>query len=105
MNVKNKFKPGQLITTDFGTYMHYSIVSDAWCDQGELMLISATAKTNTVTEEPYDDLVRGRSTQLASSQSSRPVDEILSKARSQIGKWEYRLINGNCEDFVYWRLG
>lgn len=105
MNPKNQFKPGQLIMTDYGAYSHLSVVSDARCTQGKLMLISATARTKTVREEPYDKVVRGLPTRLAPSQSCLPISAVLKMARSQIDKWDYNFVSRNCEHFAYWAAG
>ena len=99
------FRPGDLIITNYGTYGHYSVVSDKKCHLGRWMLISATARTNTVKEEPYSDVVCGRPTRLAQHQPMLPVSEVLHRARSQIGKWDYRLWTQNCEHFANWAAG
>ncbi|WP_120632621.1 lecithin retinol acyltransferase family protein [Ruegeria sp. EL01] len=105
MKFEDTLRPGDLIVTSMRSYEHYSIVSDRRCPLGKLMLISARAETRTVGEECYDDVVRGRRTGLARSQSELPAYVILENARSQIGKWRYNYLIRNCEAFANWACG
>jgi len=98
-------RPGDLIMTSMGTYEHKSVVSDRRCPLGKPMLISATARTGTVREEPYDAVVMGRKTGYAQQQPNLPSHQVLEKARSQIGIWRYHLLTHNCEAFANWAGG
>lgn len=102
---ENTLRPGELILTSMGNYEHKSIVSDQRCAAGKLMLISATKRTGTVMEEPYDTVVMGRKTGYAQQQSDLPSCVVLENARSQIGKWQYQVLTQNCEAFVNWASG
>jgi len=73
MTFENTLRPGELIMTSLGNYEHKSIVSDRKCPLGKPMLISATARTGTVMEEPYDTVVMGRKTGYAQQQSDLPA--------------------------------
>jgi hypothetical protein len=69
------------------------------------MLISATKRTGTVQEEPWDDVTQGKHTYIAVSNTEKSIPQILSDARSQIGNWRYSLTDHNCEHFVKWSSG
>ncbi len=105
MTFEDTLRPGELILTSMGNYEHKSVVSDRRCHLGKLMLISATARTGTVMEEPYDTVVMGRKTGYAQQQSDLPAHVVLEKARSQIGKWQYQVLTQNCEGFANWAGG
>lgn len=105
MNAQTALKPGDLIMTNFGSYWHFSIVTDGKCREGKWQLISATARTGTVEEEPYDDVVRGRPTQLTPNQPALRANKIIASARSQVGIWKYCPITRNCEHFANWVSG
>ena len=98
-------QPGDLVVTQFGVYQHWSLVSDRLCSLGKNMLISATKRTGTVAEEPWDDVTQGKYTYVAVSNSEKPVSQIISDARSQVGQWAYSLTDSNCEHFVKWSSG
>ncbi|PSU69815.1 hypothetical protein C9J22_13125 [Photobacterium phosphoreum] len=99
------FKPGLIVASDFGFYQHLSIVSDEISTDGKPFLISATKRNGTVKEEPWDIATQGKFTYLSDKQSNLSVAEILSNARSQIGKWHYSVRSSNCEHFSNWCLG
>lgn len=98
-------KPGNIVVTQFGLYQHWSIVSDQLCSLGKNMLISATKRMGTVQEETWDEVTQGQHTYIAVSNSEKSVAEVLSDARSQIGKWTYSVTEKNCEHFVKWSSG
>ena len=98
-------KPGHIVATDMGAYQHYSLVTDQKCDKGNWKLISATKRNGTVKEETWDSVVTGRTTYLADYVLTRPLSEVLADARSQIDKWDYEVLNRNCEHFVKWSTG
>ena len=81
-------------------YGHYSIVSDQHCESGKPKLISARRYTNTVREEPWDEVVGNRATVVVESFPKFSVSEILARARSEIGSWKYDTLFRNCEHFV-----
>ncbi|OED55747.1 hypothetical protein BEI46_09585 [Aliivibrio fischeri] len=97
--------PGDLIKSNFGSYDHWSIVSDSLCENGKFKLISATKRNGTVKEEEWDVVVNGKYTVVSNVESKYSPDEIIANARSQIDSWKYSLLNSNCEDFVYWASG
>ncbi len=96
---------GDVVVTQFGIYQHWSLVSDRFCSLGKNMLISATKRTGTVQEEPWDDVTQGKHTYVAISNTEKSIPQILSDARSQIGSWAYSLTDNNCEHFVKWSSG
>jgi len=96
---------GDVVVTQFGIYQHWSLVSDQLCALGKNMLISATKRTGTVKEESWDEVTQGKYTYLTVSNSEKSVSQILSDARSQIGKWIYSVTENNCEHFVKWSSG
>jgi len=100
-----KIKPGDAVVTNFNGYQHWSLVSDKQCQSGKPMLISATKRNGTVEEEPWDVVTKGKETYVAEIKTNRTIPEILSIARSQIGKWVYSLTESNCEHFVKWSTG
>ena len=96
---------GDVVVTQFGVYQHWSLVSDRLCSLGKNMLISATKRTGTVQEEPWDDVTEGKHTYVAVSNTNKSTSQILSDARSQIGNWVYSAKDNNCEHFVKWSSG
>ena len=98
-------KPGDIVVTDFGIYQHWSLVSDQFCDIGKPLLISATKRNGTVSEEPWDIVTHGKETYVANISYSRPISEVLAMARSQIHQWQYSVTSNNCEHFVKWVAG
>jgi hypothetical protein len=98
-------KAGDLVVTQFGVYQHWSLVSDRVCSLGKNMLISATKRTGTVQEEPWDDVTQGKHTYVAVSNSEKSISQTLQDARTQIGKWVYSVTDNNCEHFVKWSSG
>ncbi|WP_022943139.1 lecithin retinol acyltransferase family protein [Psychromonas hadalis] len=96
---------GDVVVTQFGLYQHWSVASDRLCSLGKNMLISATKRTGTVQEEPWDDVTQGKHTYVAVSNTEKSIVQILSDARSQIGTWKYSLTDNNCEHFVKWSSG
>ncbi len=101
----HNFNFGDIVVTDFGSYQHYSIVTDAYCADGLPKLISATKRNGTVREESWSEVTQGKHTYIADIKSERPINEMLNLARSQIDIWSYSLLNNNCEHFVMWVAG
>lgn len=100
MNYIKNVKPGDIVVSDFGIYQHWSIVSDAICSKNKYMLISATNRCKTVREESWDEVTKGKNTYIVDLGHSLSVKEILLKARSYIGIWDYSLFSRNCEHFI-----
>ncbi|MBB1315762.1 MULTISPECIES: lecithin retinol acyltransferase family protein [Aliivibrio] len=98
-------KPGDVLVSDFGVYQHWSIVTDKVCTKGTPLLISATQRNGTVQEEPWHDVTQGKKTYVTNAKFSKPISEVLSDARSQIGLWPYSVTSKNCEHFVKWATG
>nr|VVV06047.1 hypothetical protein AW0309160_03531 [Aliivibrio wodanis] len=98
-------QPGDIVATDFGFYEHWSIVTDQICEQGKFMLISATKRNGTVNEEPWDVVTQGKKTVVSNATPVISVEEMLNKARTQIGKWSYSVTSNNCEHFIKWASG
>ena len=98
------YLPGQMLVTDFGGYQHYSLVSDRFCSDGKPMLISATSRNGTVLEEQFDIVTGGKPT-YATGQAPYCPHRVLDHARSMIGRWEYDVLNNNCEHFANWATG
>jgi hypothetical protein len=69
---------GDVVVTQFGLYQHWSVVSDRLCSLGKNMLISATKRTGTVQEEPWDDVTQGKHTYIAVSNTEKSIPQILS---------------------------
>lgn len=95
-------KPGDIVVTNYSAYQHWSIVSDRVCAEGKPMLISATKRTGTVQEEPWDIVTNGKKTYVADVTPSKSIPQLLTDARSQIGSWPYSVTSKNCEHFVKW---
>ncbi len=98
-------KPGDVVVTDFGPYLHWSLVTDRLCHMGRYMLISATKRNGTVKEETWDEVTQGKKTYVAQVTYTNPLDKVLINARSKIGKWQYSVTDNNCEHFVRWATG
>lgn len=91
---------GSVLDIWCGGYWHKAISGPLAID-GKPRLISATSRTGTVIEEPWDDVVQGRPVRLISSPGSWVVGaKIVEKARSLIGIWKYNVFTRNCEHFV-----
>ena len=97
--------PGDVVVTDFGIYQHWSLVTDAICEKGKPMLLSATKRNGTVKEEPWDIVTQGKTTYIVKIQRKKGTPDILQVARSQVGKWKYSVESGNCEHFIKWVSG
>lgn len=102
---KMNVKAGDIVVSDFGVYQHWSVVSDALCEKGLPMLISATKRNGTVEEEPWNIVTQGKYTYPAEVTYDRPVSEVLRLARLKIGDWKYSLADNNCEHFAKWATG
>ncbi len=102
---KLNVSPGDIIATLFGTYHHYSLVTDRICEEGLPMLISATKRNGTVREETWNTVTQGKQTYITKLSLNGTVEEVLAKARSRVDSWKYSLAGSNCEHFVNWARG
>lgn len=100
-----KLVPGDVVVTDFGLYQHWSLVSDRRDAYGQYMLISASRRTGTVREEPFDRVTAGNPSYVAHHFYDKPLWEVLADARWQIDRWDYSLTGNNCEHFIHWATG
>lgn len=69
------------------------------------MLISLSRRTGTVAEESWDEVVQGRAVKPSRLRSDLAPEEVVRRARSQIGRRRYNFVTGNCEHFVHEALG
>jgi hypothetical protein len=99
------FNSGDIIAIYCGLFVHYSIISDRLGPDLKPMLISASNRTGTVSEEAWNNVLSNEKTKHYPKPSHIKAYTILEKARSQIGSWSYSLTNRNCEHFVHWCTG
>ena len=66
------------------------------------MLISLSSRTGTVQEESWHECVGNRKVVLSNTQGQSQPVQVLSKARSAVGKLKYNLFGRNCEHFARW---
>ncbi|MFC0118300.1 lecithin retinol acyltransferase family protein [Pseudoalteromonas xiamenensis] len=104
-NLNQTVTAGDIVVSDFGVYQHWSLVSDKICENGQPMLISATARNRTVKEESWEVVTQGKPTYPIKVTYDRPIVAALDLARSQIDMWKYSLTTNNCEHFVKWAVG
>lgn len=97
-------KAGDLVKIGWRAYCHYAIVSDRIHD-GKPMLISLSRRTGTVAEEPWDEVVRGRRVKPSRLRPRLSADQVLQRARNQIGRRRYALLTSNCEHFARESVG
>lgn len=92
--------PGSVLDIDFGYFRHRVFASYLGLD-GKPFLISATARTGTVLEEPWDVVVQGCEVTLVSVPASEAAArQVIGRARQHIRQWRYNLLDSNCEHFV-----
>lgn len=89
----------QIVIVYMGVYEHWALVSDKFSD-GKPMLISNSWRNGTVREESWDQVVGNKPYKVHKIQSTKPVEYILSRARSAISRVKYSLTHYNCEHFV-----
>lgn len=100
MNPSDVMKPGDVIISEMGGYQHWSIVSDRFGLDGNYMLISASKRTGTVREEPWDDVVGERRFWVDAASDRHSGLRAVERARKQIGVWSYSVTMRNCEHFA-----
>lgn len=81
--------PRGIAASGFGLYQHWPLVSNRYCDNGRLMLISPTERNGTVKEEPWSTATKDKNTDIAKIPRSKSLSEVLKSARSKIGTWNY----------------
>lgn len=79
-------------------YRHKGIVSDQWRN-GKPMIISNSARSGGVCEEPWDIFAEGNIVMVDGYPGGLSKYEVLNHARSLIGT-QYLLFGWNCEHFV-----
>jgi len=79
-------------------YRHKGIVSDRW-HGGKPMVISTSARSGGVREEPWDVFAQGHVVTVDGYLGGLPSYEVLRRARSLIGA-QYDVLVRNCEHLV-----
>ena len=82
----------------FLIYRHKGIVSDRW-HGGKPMIISNSARSHGVCEEPWDAFAEGNIVKVDGYLGGLPNYEVLNRARLLIGT-QYNLFDWNCEHYV-----
>jgi|SRR5581483_965198 len=97
-------RPGAIVSVPiFLGFHHKGIVSDRWY-RGKPMVISASARTREVREEPWDTFTGGRDVTVERNPEFLEGMRIVYRARSRIGT-PYDLFAFNCEHLVSYSLG
>ena len=92
-------EPGTVVSVPiFLLYRHTGIVSDRW-HSGKPMVISTSARSGGVYEEPWDVFTQGSVVTVDGCPGNLPSWEVVHRARSLIGT-RYDLLSKNCEQFV-----
>jgi len=92
-------RPGTVVSVAILlVYRHKGVVSDRW-HNGQPMVISSSARSGGVREEPWGVFAHGREINSEGYPGKLPTWEVLQRARSLIGS-AYGLFNRNCEHFV-----
>lgn len=92
-------QPGTVVSIPtFLIYRHKGIVSDRWYN-GKPMIISNSARSGGVCEEPWDEFAEGHIVTVESYPSDLPSHVVVSRAQSFIGT-RYDLFSWNCEYLV-----
>lgn len=79
-------------------FRHKGIVSDRWYN-GKPMVISNSARTGGVAEEPWDAFTSGQIWTEEGHPGNLPTREVLNRARSA-NHTQYDVLQWNCENFV-----
>lgn len=99
------YSPGDIIKVRYETFTHYAVISDRIGEDGLPMVIDNSAARGSVSERSWTEAVAGKAVSLSSMVSDFPKSEIVSCARSFIGKVRYSILSFNCESFVRKVLG
>ncbi len=105
MNQLKNFIAGQIIKIRYDLYTHYAVISDRLGDDGYPMLIDNAAATGTISERSWSAATNGRPVTRSGLKSEFSPQEVLTCAKSLIGRKHYSLLNFNCESFVRETLG
>jgi hypothetical protein len=96
--------PGTVVSTwVFPFFRHTGIVSDHYFDNRP-MVISNSARTGGVGEEPWDIFSAGQNVRVEGYPSSLPSSAVVHRARALIGT-QYHLLNWNCEHLTSYAHG
>ena len=88
-----------ILKIDMGPYEHWALESNSFY-RGKPTLISNTRRNGSVQEESWDQVVNGRPYKRIAVTTAESPQIIIARARSAVGKTEYRLMNYNCEHFI-----
>lgn len=96
------FKPGlvlvrRIVRSPLG--YHYGI----WVAVDEVIHASKTKRI--VVCDPLEGFSAGLDVSVSgmySALSKSPPEHVVERARAEVGKWSYELMDGNCEAFVHW---
>ena len=92
-------RPGTIVSVStYFFYRHKGTVSDRWY-KGKPMVISSSARTGQVREEPWDVFSQHGTVLVEGYPGKLPPNEVIQRARDRIGS-PYRLLDGNCEHLV-----
>jgi len=97
------YKAGAVIETWRILYWHVGIVSDR-CVDGEQLVLSCSGAQNKVVEESMSKFSQGFPIRRKDILHTLNTEEILNRARSQLGR-SYDFLSWNCEHFVSYALG
>ena len=99
--MSSSLNPGTVIEVCYPIFKHYAIVSDQFVD-GHPTLISLSRRTNTVTEEPWQQVTQGRRVNISPIHGQLPGDIVVANARACVRAKDLRwnLLTFNCEHFV-----
>jgi len=91
-------QPGSLIKYRRGIFMHWAVYI------GNNKMIEVSKKYKQVQEVPFSQSLPGVTMVVNNhlDEQIRPFspDEIVRRARSKIGRWDYDLVMNNCEHFA-----
>jgi Lecithin retinol acyltransferase len=97
-------RPGTVVTVlVFPFFRHKGIVSDRLIG-GKPMVLSNSARTGGVAEEPWDVFAAGQPVLVEGYPGGLPPALVLYRARSRVGT-KYHLLNWNCEHLVSYSHG
>lgn len=97
-------RPGAIVTVwVFPFFRHKGIVSDRLLG-GKPMVISNSARTGVVAEEPWDVFAAGQQVLVNAYPGCLLSAEVVNRARSRLGT-KYRLLDWNCEHLVSFAHG
>lgn len=96
--------PGTVVSVPLlGIFRHRGIVSDRFHD-GKPTVISNSAPSGGVAEEPWDTFAAGAEVAVEGYPSDLPPYAVVQRARGRIGS-SYKLFNWNCEHLISYAHG